>query len=232
MDDFVIDKRMPYYEQCYYTIKKMIFNGMLEPGDRLNETQLAKDFNVSKSPVREAIRILEKEGLLVVDHSGVVVFEPTIEDIKEIYQCRMALESFAVSLTTELAQDIELNELEKKLAETEQAILENQDSNTIITLNSHFHSLIVEFSRNHRLRKQIEDIRGLIYYFRVLNFKGDDRARTIVEQHRRIFSLMKDRKAELASKEMVQHLQHDIDHLLEILKSHNENQNSSESNSN
>lgn len=94
MSDSVVDKRMPYYEQCYYTIKNMIFNGKFKPGERINETQLTKDFNVSKSPVREAIRILEKEGLLVVDKSRVLVYEPTVKDIKEVYFCRMALPYF------------------------------------------------------------------------------------------------------------------------------------------
>jgi DNA-binding GntR family transcriptional regulator len=219
MSELLIGKQMPYYEQCYHSIKNMIFNGKFKPGERINETQLAKDFNVSKSPVREAIRILEKEGLLVVDNSKVLVYEPTLKDIKDIYFCRMALESFATRQTTEIALDSEIEQLEQILLDTEKAISENHDSHTIITLNSQFHSLIIEYTRNDRIKKQIEDLRGLIYYFRVLNFNGGNRATIILNQHQQIFHHIKNRNAEDASKEMGKHLQYDIDHLAEILAS-------------
>ncbi|WP_279401315.1 GntR family transcriptional regulator [Piscibacillus salipiscarius] len=62
----------------------MIFDGKYQPGDRINETQLAREHQVSKSPIREAIRILEKEGLLTVENSKVVVYEPKIKDVKEV----------------------------------------------------------------------------------------------------------------------------------------------------
>lgn len=112
MNDYPIEKRPPYYEQFYHSIKKMIFEGKFKPGERINETQLAREFGVSKSPVREAIRVLEKEGLVLVDEkSKVVVYEPTMRDVEEIYFCRMALESFAVRLATEVASDEQMEQL-------------------------------------------------------------------------------------------------------------------------
>lgn len=218
MSDFSVEKPVPYYEQFYHSIKKMIFEGKFKPGERIVESQLAKDFNVSKSPIREAIRILEKEGLLVVkEKSKIVVYEPTLRDVKEIYFCRMALESFAVELTTKIATNVELAEIEKVLNEAEQAIHQGSDPKTIILLNDQFHSLIIKYTQNLRLQKQINDIKSLMYLFRILNFQGENRGEIILTQHREIFSFIKNREEEKASKAMINHLQHDLDHLIEVI---------------
>jgi len=222
MGDLSLEKPQPYYEQFYHMIKKMIYEGKFQPGERINETQLAKEFNVSKSPIREAIRILEKEGLLVVEKLKVVVYKPTAKDVKDIYFCRKALESFAVSLTTQTASDEELGEIEVLLEKTEQAIQANEDPNTIITLNEQFHNLIISFTRNTRLQKQVADLKGLIYYFRILNFKGKSRAEEIVKQHRNIFNYMKIRDEKLAAQEMIKHLELDVEHLFEVLSTTDE----------
>ncbi|MFS0776909.1 GntR family transcriptional regulator [Neobacillus sp. 3P2-tot-E-2] len=218
MSDFAIEKPVPYYEKLYHTIKKMIFEGKLKPGDRIIETQLAKDFNVSKSPVREAIRILEKEGLVIVDQkSRVMVYQPTMKDVEEIYFCRMALESFAVELVTRIATNDELDEIEKTLMHTEQAIRDSQKNDTIITLNELFHSLIINYTQNSRLQKQLNDLKSLIYFFRVLNTQGENRADNILNQHRKIFECIKRREADQASQAMINHLKLDLEHLTEIL---------------
>lgn len=218
MSDFKIEKPTPYYEQFYHSIKKMIFEGKFKPGERIIETQLAKEFNVSKSPVREAIRILETEGLVTVDEkSRVIVYEPTIKDVEEIYFCRMALESFAVGLTTTISTDAELADIESTLKQTEQAILHSEEANTIITLNEQFHHLIVQYTHNRRLQKQLNDLKSLMYFFRILNFQGEGRADQILSQHWDIFSQMKKRNAEQASKEMVEHLKLDLSHLIGVL---------------
>lgn len=218
MNDYPIEKRPPYYEQFYHSIKKMIFEGKFKPGERINETQLARDFGVSKSPIREAIRVLEKEGLVLVDDkSRVVVYEPTMRDVEEIYFCRMALESFAVRLATEMATDEEMDQLEQTLRKTEQAIHESQESNTIIALNELFHGLIIEYTQNRRLRKQLNDLKSLTYLFRIMNFKGDNRAEIILGQHREIFHYMEKRKQDRASQAMIDHLKCDLEHLTGVI---------------
>ncbi len=218
MSDYSIEKRAPYYEQFYHSIKKMIFEGKFKPGERINETQLAKEFNVSKSPVREAIRVLEKEGLVIVDEkSRVLVYEPTMRDVEEIYFCRMALESFAVRLTTKIATDAEIKEIENTLTRTEEAIQQAKESIAIIALNDLFHHLIIEYTQNRRLQKQLNDLKSLTYLFRIMNFQGKGRANVILKQHREIFHYMQLRDEEAASKAMIDHLQCDLEHLVEVL---------------
>ncbi|MBT2696623.1 GntR family transcriptional regulator [Bacillus sp. ISL-40] len=223
MSDFAIERPIPYYEKLYHSIKKMIFEGKLKPGERIIETQLAKDFNVSKSPIREAIRILEKEGLVIVDEkSRVMVYQPTMKDVEEIYFCRMALESFAVGLVTRIATNAELDEIEKTLMQTEQAIRDSQSNDTIITLNEIFHSLIIQYTQNRRLQKQLSDLKSLMYFFRVLNFQGENRADIILIQHRGIFDCIKKREADQASQAMINHLKLDLEHLTEVLSNSSE----------
>lgn len=218
MSDFAIERPTPYYEKLYHTIKKMIFEGKLKPGERIVETQLAKEFNVSKSPIREAIRILEKEGLVIVDEkSRVMVYQPTMKDVEEIYFCRMALESFAVGLVTRIATNAELDEIEKTLMQTDQAIRELKSSDTIISLNYLFHKLIIQYTQNSRLKKQLNDLNSLMYFFRVLNFEGDNRAEIILNQHRGIFDCIKKREPDQASQAMINHLNLDLEHLKEVL---------------
>ena len=212
-----IEKKEPYYIQFYRMIRQMIFDGKFQPGEHINETQLAKEYNVSKSPIREAVRILEKEGLLVADKSKMLVYKPTITDVEEIYYCRMALESFAVNLTTKLVTDDELSKIEAILAETEAAINKKMEANSIIFLNEQFHQLILTYTKNNRLQKQVYDLKGLINYYRILNFQGNERAVEILEQHRRIFYYMKERDETNASAEMVNHLERDLKHLLQIM---------------
>ena len=220
MNQFSVEKPMPYYEQFYHKIKQMIFQGEIKPGERINETQLAKDFNVSKSPIREAIRLLEKEGLVVVNEkSKVMVYEPTLKDVEEIYFCRKALESSAVALLVEIATDEEIAVIEKSLLETEQMILRNDSPDQIISSNERFHNLIILGTKNGRLQNQIDDLRGLVRFFRILNFRGEGRAETILSQHREIYQYIKNRDADNAAKQMMKHLALDTKHLLEVLGS-------------
>jgi DNA-binding GntR family transcriptional regulator len=67
MDSFSIEKPVRYYDQVYNSIRESIVQGVLKPGDSLFEARIARELNISRSPVREAVRALEKEGLLVID---------------------------------------------------------------------------------------------------------------------------------------------------------------------
>lgn len=219
MNGFMIEKPVPYYEQFYHSIKAMIFEGKFKPGERIVENQLAKEFNVSKSPIREAIRMLEHEGLIVMDEkSRMIVYQPTLKDVEEIYFCRKALESFATRLMIQKATDQEINEIENILIETEKAIQESLDSKAIIILNESFHNLIIEYTKNERLKKQLKDLKSLMYFFRIMNFQGENRAVEILKQHQEIFAHIKKRDEEKAAEAMLYHLQQDLNHLTEVLE--------------
>nr|WP_279401345.1 FCD domain-containing protein [Piscibacillus salipiscarius] len=77
---------------------------------------------------------------------------------------------------------------------------------------------MVTFTRNSRLQKQVDDLNSLIHYFRIMNFKGEQRAQKILDQHKDIFTYIKNREAERAAEQMIKHLDDDVEHLLRVLE--------------
>ncbi|MGK9269270.1 GntR family transcriptional regulator [Bacillus inaquosorum] len=224
MDDFKLDKPTPYYLQFYNQLKKMIFNGTFKPGERINETQLAKSFGVSRSPIREAMRLLEKDGLLKADdRNGFSITSLTAKDVDEIYKIRIPLEQLAVELVIDEANEEELAILEKQLEETEKAIHNGTEDTEIISLNQKFHELLVDFSHNRHLKNLLEHVNDLIHFCRILNYTGDHRAETILSEHRKIFEEVKKKNKEAAKQYVMAHFNHDCEHLKRVLEEEKEN---------
>jgi DNA-binding GntR family transcriptional regulator len=221
MNKFAVAKSMPYYDQVYNSIKQMIHQGVFQPGDRIYEAKIARDFNLSRSPVREAVRALEKEGLLVIDDkSRMTVYKPTMKDVEEIYQCRMVLESLAAKLATRLATSRELKEIEKVLAQTKKYLegKDEPDKEVIISLNSRFHDFILQSSKNNRLQKQLSELRSLTHYYMLMNLKGENRKWIIFDEHQEIFDCVKQGDDEKAGLLMSNHIHNDLQHLKNILE--------------
>jgi DNA-binding GntR family transcriptional regulator len=220
MDNYKIEKAPSYYSQAYTSIKEMIFNGILKPGDRIYESKLASDFQISRSPVREAIRSLEKDGLLLIDNkSKITVYQPTIKDIEAIYECRQALESQAARLTTLKASDKELEKIENILLEAKENMEHFDDKliKTIISLNTQFHNSILHFSQNNRLQKQSNDLNSLTYFYRSIDVYEHNRNMDIFNYHLKIFHFIKQRDEEKAAQTMYDHIANDLKHLKDIL---------------
>ncbi len=220
-----LEKSLPYYDQIYHSIREMIFNGILKPGERIFEAKIARDFNISRSPVREAVKILEKEGLLVIDEkSRITVFQPTAREFKEIYECRIMLEALAAQLTARLASRKELEELGEVLAKTRMYLAEKDEQNrdAVIALNARFHDLITQFSQNRRLQQQLHDLRSLCHYYRVINFNGENRDWTIYKEHEEIYQHLVNRDEKNASLAMSKHISNDLRHFKKMILGSNE----------
>jgi DNA-binding GntR family transcriptional regulator len=215
MDAYSIEKSVPYYDQVYDSIKRKIILGDFRPGEKIFEAKIARQFQISRSPVREAVRALVKEGLLVIENSKITVYKPNSIDVEEIYQCRMALESLATKLTAKLASEEQLQEIEETLIKTEK-LLKNEDVNSyeeITYLNSQFHDLIIQYCKNKRLQKQLNELRSLTYYYRRNNIQGDNRKHIIFQGHKEIFYHIKNGDDVNAGLAMENHIAQDLKHL-------------------
>ncbi|MFP3419572.1 MAG: GntR family transcriptional regulator [Bacillota bacterium] len=218
MNSFEIEKSTPYHMQFYEQLKQMIFDGQFQPGERINETQLAKQFGVSRSPVREAMRLLEKDELLIAHHkSGYSVYTLTERDVEELYQIRMALETLAVQLACKEATQKEIDGIEQVLTQADEAIKQQRPSKDIVQLHEAFHQKIILSSHNDRLCKQLNHVNALIHFCRIFHFSGGTRAETIQREHAAIFDEIKERRSTEAVQTMTDHLLHDVAHLKQVL---------------
>ncbi|WP_026691838.1 GntR family transcriptional regulator [Peribacillus kribbensis] len=201
----------PLYQQIYKRLEAEILEGKIMPGERLIDTKIASDLGVSRSPVREAFRKLERDGLLVNDEGNISVFTPTLQDAKELYQVRIGLEAIAAYWAAKNMKEDELECLSQVLIWTEQAI-EQKNTQKIIALNTKFHESIITYSRNNQLKKMMDNIRSLIQICRNTIIKQYNRSDSFLAEHYSIFRALSIHEPELAAKKMEQHIQRDMKH--------------------
>lgn len=172
--------------QVYEIIKKDICDGIYQPGQWLQEVELANKLNVSRSPVREALRQLASDGLLVeVPNKGIFVREFTPKDMEEIYDMRVMLEDYAFQcLEGRLTADgiDQLNECLSLLEYT----FKNKNLKKYIELDAKLHELFVKLSDNNLLQMVYERVHLMIHQFRMSSLSDEQRFMESMEEHRTI----------------------------------------------
>lgn len=184
-----------------------IRTGLLAPGARLTEVEIAARFNVSRTPVREAIRRLEADGL--VEHrprAGAVVRELDYPEIMELYEMRAVLEGTAARLAARSASDVELEELSSLNAEMSRAA-EGGDSQAVYDLNQLFHTTLLNAARNRYLVKSVQAIRTTLIILGQSTLEEIERAREAVSEHQDIIAALSDRDGTRAETVMRQHME-------------------------
>ncbi|TDL34653.1 GntR family transcriptional regulator [Jeotgalibacillus sp. S-D1] len=221
----LIEKKKSIHEQVHQLIKYRIIEGIYPPNERLFEAKIARELQVSRSPVREAIRTLENEGLLIQDkQSRIFVYQPSSSDVEQIYQCRQVMESLAVSLAAKNATDKELDHILELVQTAEQVLSDDKEEikQELVNLNSLFHDAIIESSKNLRLQKQLNDLRTLTFFYRSMNMEDPKRREEIVIEHGEIAKALINRKHEEASSFMHAHIYTDMVYLINYLDRQNQ----------
>jgi DNA-binding GntR family transcriptional regulator len=197
----------PLYKQAYEALKKGILTGEISSGSRLVATQLAEKYQVSRTPLREALRLLENDGLLVQDKMGATVVKLNKRDFEELCECRLILEKQIVQLILPKITTSQLNKIERVLLQIEEGMGE-ENSIRILELNSKFHSLLIEACENKRLIQLIEQVRSMLILYRANIIRGSI-PREIIKEHRKIFESIKNRDLESALLNTETHLLND-----------------------
>ena len=211
-----IKKQVPLYEQVYRNLKTAIIRGELKPNERLVDSTIAKNLEVSRSPVREAFRKLENEGL-IINSSGIsTVYSPNLQDVIEIFQVRIGLEGIATSLATKLITNENLKKISESLDLTEKALKDN-DLDRVVELNTYFHERIIEHSGNTRLKKMLENINTLTLLYRSNYFEPVHEGDGFLHEHRDILQAMTSKDPELAAQKMRLHISSDMHNLINKL---------------
>ncbi len=178
-----LDTYQPLREAVCETLRDAIRKGILEPGERLMEVQLAEELGISRTPVREAIRKLEQEGyVIMMPRRGTYVSDISTNDVKEIFEIRSALESLATGLAARRIEPDELETLQNLLIEIEGYIAKN-DMEKIVETDIKFHGLLYQVSRNERLVNIINNLKEQLARFRTLSMSYPGRLQETLEEH-------------------------------------------------
>ena len=179
-----MDEYLPLRDVVFNTLRQAILKGELKPGERLMEIQLANKLGVSRTPVREAIRKLELEGLvLMIPRKGAEVAEITRQDMEDVLEVRTALEELAVKDACDHITDAQLSELKKASNEFKKALLEGKDLVTCADADMHIHDVILSATNNRRLIQMLNNLSEQMYRYRMEYLKDERTHKTLIEEH-------------------------------------------------
>ncbi len=194
-------------EYVYEQLRKSIFEKRLRPGQRLPEAALARDFKVSRTPVREALRKLANEGLVdFVPNFGARLVLPGKEEIEDAYELREYLECLAIRKASSRITPPDLYRLEENIREEERVFAERNLDN-YLRVNIAFHGIIAEASGNRMLCEFIGNVLSRVYVYMVF-FESffDFDSNPSLDEHRRILEALREKNTDLAEKLMRTHI--------------------------
>ena len=193
-------------EKAYTQIKGKIITAKMPPGSVINETQLMEEFALGRTPIREAIKQLQMENLVMVTpRKGMYVADIAVTDLLQIFEVRVELESFATRLAAQRITEDEITELQKLATSYQKVDISNKDA--LIKLDGEFHSLLAKATHNKFLIKEIEQYYNLslrIWYIALSLAKPED---IDVDAHIEILEAIQARDAEKAGLRMRKHIQ-------------------------
>ena len=206
MLNFDIQNHRPLREIVYEELKLLIVKGKIKPGMRLMEEELAEDMGVSRTPIREAIRKLEKEGLITIEpRRGAYVSQLSKQDMVEILEVRQNVEGFAAELAAKRITPEEKMKLREIAEEYEIAVSKN-DMAAMIKADTAFHHVIVVATRNKILIQMVEQLQELVLRFRYLYYDNFKRSEKMTAEHKMIYQAIIDEKPDIAKESADVHI--------------------------
>lgn len=193
-------------EKVSTLISDMIHKGKFKPGERLTEIGLSKLLGFSRTPIREALRLLEKEGFVyIAPRKGATVTSLTDKDIEEIFLLKYKLETLAVVLALEHINKEDIAYLEQ-LNTRLKDLKESRSVSSLIDINSKFHSYIIRKCYNHRLIKMLGDIAAQFNRATAFSFEDGRRIDEVIMEHDAITEAIKKRDEKMVEKAMEKHV--------------------------
>lgn len=186
--DLEINSHRPLREIVYEELKMQILTGKIAPGARLMEVELAESMGVSRTPVREAIRKLEKEGLVTIEpRRGAYASRISVKDMVDILEVRQDMEGLAAYLASSRMTPQQMKKLEEISEEYDKAVKDGNMTD-MIKYDSAFHNLIVESCNNSILMMMINKLQELVLRFRYIYYDNFKSAEKMPEEHRIIMN--------------------------------------------
>ena len=220
INDFSVDmdEYLPLRDVVFNTLRKAILKGELKPGERLMEIALAERLGVRRTPVREAMRKLELEGLVVmIPRRGAQVANITEKDLNDVLEVRIALENLSIENACARMTEEQLAELKKAGRYFEETIKEG-NLVKLAEADVAFHEVIYKASDNRRLNQVLNNLREQIYRYRVEYLKEEETRNVLVKEHEEIYEAIKNRDVKKAQEISFRHIENQREAIIRSIR--------------
>lgn len=212
------DAKKVLHQQVFNYLEAEILDGHYKTNDTLNEVQIAKELEVSRTPVREAIMQLESIGLVSsAGGKGFVVSGISEKDLDDIYTIRIKIEGLAAGLSAKNITQDESSALEK-IVDLQEFFLMKNKTEELWKLDTDFHKIIYESSRSKTLRFMLSTLHNYAKHARDISFSRKERAAASIDEHRRILNAIQSGNSETAEQEMINHIKNAKENVLKEFK--------------
>ena len=216
--EVTMNEYLPLRDVVFNTLRRAILRGELKPGERLMEIQLANKLGVSRTPIREAIRKLELEGLvLMVPRKGAEVAEITEKNLRDVLEVRCALEELAVQLACDRIDPERMQQLLDAAAHIRD-ILGTADITELGEADEAFHDVIFQATDNRRLIQLLNNLREQMYRYRIEYLKKKECYPQLLEEHAAIIQAIREHDKAKATEITVQHINNQVDTVVDTLR--------------
>lgn len=196
------------YEDVAELLRQRIFRGELAPGSWIDELKLAEEFGISRTPLREALKVLATEGLITMKvRRGAYVTEVSTQDLHDVYHLLSLLESDAAGVVAQRATPAELKELQALHDELEHA---SADRGRFFAINERFHMRLLEIANNRWRDQLVADLRKVMKLNRHHSLLKAGRIAESLEEHRALMRALALRDAEGATRRMQEHFRNGL----------------------
>ena len=193
--------------KVFRTLSEQILSGKYQTGDELREVTVGKELGVSRTPVREAFRKLELEGLVTsIPNKGTYVNGISRDDVQDIYMIRSRLEGLAARLATRITPE-QINEMEEMIFLSE-FYLKKGMTEQLSNLDGKFHFILYEACGSRMLKNVLTDFHRYVQMARRMSVKVENRAEKSIREHSQILAAIRDQDEDRAERLMEEHIHH------------------------
>ncbi|MBS5429966.1 MAG: GntR family transcriptional regulator [Lachnospiraceae bacterium] len=202
-----MNEYLPLRDVVFNTLRQAILRGELKPGERLMEVQLANKLGVSRTPIREAIRKLELEGLvLMIPRKGAEVADITEKSLRDVLEVRKALEELAVQLCCDKITGKEIEELHRAADDFRRILKTSDDVTEIAEADVRFHDIIYLATGNQKLIQILNNLREQMYRYRVECIKRKESHPILIAEHEEIIRRIENKEKKEAADIVCRHI--------------------------
>lgn len=205
-------------EKAYEVLKELILTGRLEQGKLHNEKRLAEVLGVSRTPVREALLELSREGMVhFLPSKGIRVRKLTAKQVQEVFEIRRIIEGYIIQSISKRMSDADLKKIDAILRKQERLAHLGEEV-AFIAIDKEFHLFLASKIGNQQIEAILRNLRDQIHLMGIRVIRGEERVNQVITEHKNILKALKEGDGKKAHKKLLQHLRNTEKILMDTLK--------------